>query len=115
MKSLIVLLLFTISIFAATHYTATNMVVGSEPMYCTDYYGEQLIVQNTGDIVNGDYANTYCSYNKFTIDNKMKLLASEHNHKVDIIIRNILKIFIVFLILFVIYSIYMLLKSIKEN
>lgn len=80
---LFVALSLSVSVFAATHYVTPSLVVEKSQLYCTNNYGDVLSVYPIGDIINGGYAVGYCSYNKSTVENKMKYISEHTDRKRD--------------------------------
>lgn len=83
MKKLFLILAIVTSSFTATHYEPSAFVAANT-LYCTDYYGKQIVEYKKGDIISSDQAYTYCSYNLSTVENIKKNMASIHNEQKDI-------------------------------
>lgn len=73
MKILLFILLATFSI-ASTQYKTPVFVVESSTLYCLKhekYKSYELVKYNPGDLVSGDYASSYCSYNFESITDRI--------------------------------------------
>ena len=73
MKLLLLIMLATFSI-ASTQYKTPVFVVENSTLYClkhekTNSY--ELVKYNPGDLVSGDYASRYCSYNFESITDRI--------------------------------------------
>ena len=71
---LLLLIMLAIFSFASTQYKTPVFVVEKSTLYCLKYenykYGE-IVKHNPGDLVSGDYASSYCSYNSESIIDKI--------------------------------------------
>lgn len=73
MKILLLIILATFSI-ASTQYKTPVFVVENSTLYCLKhekYNNYELIKYNPGDLVSGDYASNYCSYNFESITDRI--------------------------------------------
>lgn len=73
MKLLLLIVLATLS-FASTEYRTPVFTVENSTLYCTKdliFKDYDIVKYNPGDLVSGDYASQYCSYNFETITDKI--------------------------------------------
>lgn len=73
MKILLFIILATFSI-ASTQYKTPVFVVENSTLYCLKhekYKNYELVKYNPGDLVSGDYASSYCSYNFESITDRI--------------------------------------------
>ena len=78
MKLLLLIMLATLS-FASTQYKTPVFVVEKSILYC--FYGPKSIIEEykPGDLVSGNYAEYYCSYNYETIKKRQDKYIEEKN------------------------------------
>lgn len=83
MKLLLLALLATLS-FASTQYKTPVFVVENSTLYCVkpiQYKSFEMIQYNPGDLVDGSYASSYCSYNFESIQDRLDARVAELNAK----------------------------------
>lgn len=91
MKVLLLIMLATFS-FASTQYKTPVFVVENSTLYCLKhekYKNNELVKYNQGDLLSGDYASNYCSYNFESITDRIDArvlelkLKAENDKKTD--------------------------------
>lgn len=101
MKLLLLIMLTTFS-FAGTQYKTPVFVVENSTLYCLKhkkYKDYEIVKYNPGDLVSGDYASNYCSYNFESVNDKIDERIKEEKNKED---KDGLGIgFILFIIIFI--------------
>ena len=79
MKTLLLLFTISLSLLASTTYKTPPLTVEGKPLVCTDYYGQTIKTQPVGQIISGDAAITYCSYDESTAKDKQLQMQKIHN------------------------------------
>lgn len=104
MKTLLLIMLTTFS-FAGTKYRTPVFVVENSTLYCFYSLTSKIEEYKPGDLVDGDYASHYCSYNKETMKTKHKehIEMQEKQDRKDNIVFLILSLFSV-IVLWLMFS-----------
>ena len=79
---LLLMLVFTISLNAATQYKSPAYEVSAE-LYCSSIDGTNIITKQKGDILLSDYASYYCSYNKDSMNEIMSKVSDEYKSSLE--------------------------------
>lgn len=92
MKTLLLLFTISLSLLAGTTYKTPPFTVEGKPLFCTDYYGDNITVQPIGQIISGDTAINYCSYDESAAKDKQLQMQKIHNKSYDDLGNTILNI-----------------------
>ena len=71
MKLLAILLMLASLAFSAIRYVTPPVVVSGYILYCTDYYGNNILEHKPGDIIDGEIAIERCAYNEESVKGKI--------------------------------------------
>lgn len=85
MKLLLIALLATLS-FAGTQYKTPVFVVENSTLYCVKpikYKNFEMVQHNPGDLVDGSYASSHCSYNFESIQDRLDARILELKQKAE--------------------------------
>lgn len=95
MKTVILLtILLSSSLWSATVYKTPPVIVEHTPLYCSDYYGENIEIRLVGDVVDGQIVVDRCGYTKEIAMQKQNNMQAVHNRTTDNIAKYILYIVI---------------------
>lgn len=115
MKILAILLILSSLAFSATRYVTPPIITSGSILYCTDYYGNNILEHKIGDIVDGDIAIERCAYNKESVQEKQALMKSIHNEEQDNTKQTVVQYLIGFIMLFFLIIIFILTYEIAKD
>ena len=115
MKILAILLILSSLAFSKTRYVTPPVIVSGSILYCTDYYGNNILEHKIGDIVDGEIAVERCAYNKDSVQEKQMLMRSMHSEEQDNNYKTTIKSIIAFMSLLLLLMVFTVLFPTKED
>ena len=115
MKILAILLILSSLAFSKTSYVTPPVIVSGSILYCTDYYGNNILEHKIGDIVDGEIAVERCAYNKDSVQEKQMLMRSMHSEEQDNNYKTTIKSIIAFMSLLLLLMVFTVIFPAKRR